>query len=121
MGNFINDRTRYKVAHGDVQFAYNYALEHEWFEPMRRKYKKNKKIYKEETEEGNEHSDEGVVVDDDDGEFELVKMKKMKKNKKQPKKVVYDVMSDEDLDEILREYAVAYNNEPKNAAQIQAF
>merc|ERR1712048_718052 len=92
--NFINDRTRYKVAHGDVQFAYNYALEHEWFEPMRRKYKKNKKIYKEQTEEGNEHSDEGVVVDADDGEFELVKMKKTKK-KKQKKKVIYDVMSDD--------------------------
>jgi len=31
------------------------------------------------------------------------------------------VMSDEDLDEILREYALSYDNKPKNAAQIQAF
>merc|ERR1712032_255925 len=87
---------------------------------MRREYKKNRKIYKEQTDEGNEHSDEGVVVDDDDGEFELVKMKKMKK-KKEKKKVIHDVMSDEDLDEILREYAVAYDNKPKSVAQIQAF
>merc|ERR1712207_33834 len=66
-------------------------------------------------------SDEGAV------EFELVldaekkQSIKNKAKKKKEKKVVLDVMSDADLDLILREYGKAYDNKPKNAAQIVKF
>jgi len=119
--NFINDRTKYKVSHGDVQYVYKYALEQEWFEPMKRVYKnkKNKRVYKEQSDEGSDcHSDEG------DAEFELVpaaEKKKTSKKKKKCKKVIHDVMTDKDLDAILSQYAKEYENKPTNAAQIQKF
>merc|ERR1712228_681534 len=116
--HFINDRTKYKVSHCDVQFVYEYALKNEWFEPMQRKYKKNKiKIYKEQSDEGSDdqHSDEGMA------EFELVKKEEKNKKNDNAKTVCYDAMNDNDFDKILKKYAASYDNKPKNAAQIQKF
>jgi len=124
--NFINERTKFKVKHGDVVSCYDYAVKHEWFEPMKRMYKKTKSENNE-SEEGSDYHDSNEG--EKEPEFELVvdhekrekNKKKKRKNKTKKVKVCLDVMSDEQFDELLVEYNVLYENPPRNASQIMVF
>jgi len=127
--NFINgEDMSYSVRYGDVKNCHQYAIKHQWFQPMRRKKKsKKKKVSVSEQEivnvEVSDHETEG-------GEggcsavYELeIDADALLQNAEEEKKqvIVYEMMSDEQFDHVLGQYNVKYHNPPRNASQIMNF
>merc|ERR1712115_692573 len=98
--NFINgEDMSYSVRYGDVKNCHQYAIKHQWFQPMRRKKKSKKKKAEIVNVEVSDHETEG-------GEGGCA---------------VYEMMSDEQFDHVLAQYNVKYHNPPRNASQIMNF
>merc|ERR1719384_1819739 len=111
--NFINESMPYKVRYGDVKNCHNFAVKHKWFQPMKRKKKTNKAktVTKEcDSSEG----EEAYILEVD---HDAIKKKAEEEEKKEV--IVLEAMSDDQFDDVLRQYRVKYENPPRNASQIE--